>query len=1164
MRYLSRVIGSLLAVCLLFCIVVHFSSCATRPHPGFAVADSLNQRSYALRYENIDSSLILAKKAYTLSDGYPEGRAFAMNNLAFVLYQQMRYGTAIEYLDKSYRTSRSQIELLCADVMYMKVAQRTGQGQLFFKHRNSAIKRINRLMEEESLLTDLQRSRLVYARSELHIVSSTYYYYYGQTEKAISEIKETALDPALQKDTAQWLYYRYMLGSGGLIKGTPQEVALQEFDHLFATYTLAHTSGKVYFLANALQSIASLLDNREMNAYIVENRSNAIAFLRNQHSSWHQLPDIESYATLSLIMADRAVHLFRVYKDLFQLACAYRTVGEIYFRHGMYNYALRQFEHALKLVDSQKQRSTWQVPFWTFSIREYLSLTYSALGDKQNSDRHRNAYLDCLEQFRQDDELEDRKSQLESELHSSRVSLFFLIVLIVLIVILLLLLVFRMRSQSRNVSTAIDNIKESEQWLCFNKTADEVDAELEDKQQQLDELIQLHGRHIHDYRYGNVERRAKVALVYAIIPYLDRIIAEVNRMQKSGSIDDARLQYVSELSSEIMKVNDVLTDWIQMRQGQFNLHITTFFLRDVFEIISGGKMLFEKKGIKLKVEPTACKVKADMALTLFMINTLCDNARKFTPSGGEVSLTATPFDEYTEISVSDTGVGLSEQDVHVLNQSKIYDPAQLGEKNADKGFGFGLMNCKGIIAKYKKTSKKFHLCEFGVESRKGQGSRFWFRLPTALSVLLLFASSLLAHTNENPFKAVSDSVCQANIDGHYQDGYDYGMAFLSNVPLPVDTPSVINILNEMAVASLSLKQWENYYLCNKECVRLHNLYTSDDTLPAYCQQMERMNNNSVLIYALLVCALFFTLLLFYLLLLRGRVRRDSYAQTLYQWLLHSFRQAEETMDKYKTHDGKPNWQALLAHKPEGFENLSDSMKNVSTDCMQTMHNRFNRADQAVDRNDDLSVHCHRLQFEEERLYVMNQVLDNCLSTIKHETMYYPARTQQLVEFMRQSDNHTENIENLHELSDLVQFYHRIYTLLYQQASRQVEQNNFYREKILLSDLDNRLPSIYVMGDNMLVKMLLHTLSEAEPFVVPVLSASVQPPFAFVRFTYPDVHRNEKELENMFQPLSHHIPLLIAKQIIREHDAYSGHVGLRLNAEGVQDGYCIQFTLLLAN
>ncbi len=1157
---ISSALGTVLFCCLLASGLV---SCTPVPSAVEAQVDSLNFRAYRMRYANIDSSLRCAQRAMELAADYSAGRAFAYNNLAYVAYQQMRYGESIAYLDTLYRASRNQVELLCADVMYMKVAQRTGQGLLFFKHRSMALGRIKRLKEDDSSLSSQQRARLRYAHSELHIISCTYYFYYGQEEQAIREINRTPLDETLPADTAQWIYYRYMLGSGGLIEGEAHEVALKEFDHLFTTYNTARVAGLVYFEANALQSMATLLDNPETNALIAENRPNALVYLNNQHKDWHSLPEIEDYAKLSLVMADRARHLFSNQKDLFQLACAYRTVGEIYFRHGMYNLALRQFTHALDLVESQKQRSQLQVPFWTFSMREYLSLTYSALGDKQNSDYHRNLYLDYLEQYTQDYEMEERKNQLEQEVQRTRLSLFVLLGLILLTVLLLWLIIRRMQHQSRQVTDSIGRFDTSPEWKRFEQEAGNVRTALGESIQEVEEETGLHRIRIRDYRHGNVERRAKVSLVYAIVPYLDRIIAEVERMRRAGEADEERLRYVSELAGEIMQVNRVLTDWIQMKQGQLKLHITTFPLQDVFDIIRGSHSVFERQGLALQVENTPCRVKADMALTLFMTNTLCDNARKFTPSGGTVCVSAEAKDDYVEVSVTDTGEGLSAHDVEVLGQQKIYDPAQLGESKTGKGFGFGIMNCKGIIAKYRKTSAKFRVGDFGVESRVGQGSRFWFRLPIApvLVLMLCFCQTIMAQNT--PHCAKCDSITRANIEGRYREAYAYGEQVLDGMKAhPVDTPTAIHILNEMAVSALSLKDWDNYHRCNKECVRLHNLYTADESLPAYCQQMERMKSNNVFVYALLVLLSLLALVLFWRLSLRGIMRRDTYAHTLHEWLRQRIRTASSLMACYAAYPQRSEWQPLLEERPEWIGNVPPALEASCTECSERMRAFFQETDALTDRMDALVNENRRLRFEEDRLYVMNQVLDNCLSTIKHETMYYPARTQQLVDYIGQSDSAHEQASHLAELTELVHFYRRVYLLLYQQAERQVEQNNFYRERMLLSELDPALPALPVVADRMLLQLLLATLKQAEG-VAPQLTARMESPFVYVRVTYPRILRTEAELEALFLPTTAHIPFLIPKQIIREHDAYSGHTGLRLIAEAAPEGYAILFTLLYA-
>ncbi len=50
-----------------------------------------------------------------------------------------------------------------------------------------------------------------------------------------------------------------------------------------------------------------------------------------------------------------------------------------------------------------------------------------------------------------------------------------------------------------------------------------------------------------------------------------------------------------------------------------------------------------------------------------------------------------------------------------------------------------------------------------------------------------------------------------------------------------------------------------------------------------------------------------------------------------------------------------------------------------------------------------------VEYENERLHISNSILDNCLSTLKHETMYYPSRIRQLVD---EPDGQLEAIDEL--------------------------------------------------------------------------------------------------------------------------------------------------------
>ena len=104
-------------------------------------------------------------------------------------------------------------------------------------------------------------------------------------------------------------------------------------------------------------------------------------------------------------------------------------------------------------------------------------------------------------------------------------------------------------------------------------------------------------------------------------------------MQKLYS--EGKLGYIDELVTKINEYNDILALWIKMRQGTLSLNIENFELQELFAMIAKGRRSFELKKQTLTVGETTAYVKADKALTLFMMNTLVENARKYTGGGGQ-------------------------------------------------------------------------------------------------------------------------------------------------------------------------------------------------------------------------------------------------------------------------------------------------------------------------------------------------------------------------------------------------------------------------------------------------------------------------------------------------------------------------------------------------
>lgn len=112
---------------------------------------------------------------------------------------------------------------------------------------------------------------------------------------------------------------------------------------------------------------------------------------------------------------------------------------------------------------------------------------------------------------------------------------------------------------------------------------------------------------------------------------------------------------------------------------------------------------------------------ADSQLTQTVIRNLLDNAIKFTPSGGQVWITAEPAGLFWRLSISDTGPGMSAEQQAALFKGALHT----GPKVTGSGTGLGLVLCRELIERQGGT--------IGVKSTLGKGSQFWFTLPISSS-----------------------------------------------------------------------------------------------------------------------------------------------------------------------------------------------------------------------------------------------------------------------------------------------------------------------------------------------------------------------------------------------------------------------------------------------
>jgi len=134
-----------------------------------------------------------------------------------------------------------------------------------------------------------------------------------------------------------------------------------------------------------------------------------------------------------------------------------------------------------------------------------------------------------------------------------------------------------------------------------------------------------------------------------------------------------------------------------------------------------AQVLAVRKGVRLKLEngSTSIAFNADEELIKRMILNLLDNAVKYTPEGGEISLALEKHNGSAEIVVRDTGIGLSEGD-----QLRVFDRFYRVDKARSRalgGAGLGLSIVRTIV--------EAHGGEITVESTPRHGSTFTVSLP---------------------------------------------------------------------------------------------------------------------------------------------------------------------------------------------------------------------------------------------------------------------------------------------------------------------------------------------------------------------------------------------------------------------------------------------------
>jgi two-component system sensor histidine kinase KdpD len=177
------------------------------------------------------------------------------------------------------------------------------------------------------------------------------------------------------------------------------------------------------------------------------------------------------------------------------------------------------------------------------------------------------------------------------------------------------------------------------------------------------------------------------------------------------------------IEEEADRLNSLVTETIRMAQieaGDLELHVRVQAVGDLItSALEKLKILIEDRNIKMDVPADLPRVIADRELAALTIRQLMTNALKYSNPESPIEIRATSQDGFVRISVKDQGPGIPSKE-----KSLIFERYYRLSQNAERvpGTGLGLHIAKNII--------DAHGGNIWVESRPGEGSEFFFTLPT--------------------------------------------------------------------------------------------------------------------------------------------------------------------------------------------------------------------------------------------------------------------------------------------------------------------------------------------------------------------------------------------------------------------------------------------------